>query len=604
MIKLHNPATGALLWQAFPKQHEALTRTEFEILFGGARGGGKTAAGIIWLIIGNDIIGFEHSSTVADEGYYRHAQYRALVLRRNVNDMEFWISQAKQIYGSTGKELLGAVYTARPCQFRFPSGATIVIGHLDDDDAYMKYQGSEYTRVLIEELGQIPNAELYLKVMASCRTPFDELHPQIFLTANPGGPGGYWVRDRFVRVTTPGQPYTHPETGLTRIYIPAGVRDNEVYAKDARYLGQLMSLPPALRRAWLEGDWDAISGQAFEEFRLQPLQGEPKEAQHVVDSASVVLEPWYTRWLSCDWGYAHNAAVYSYCAMPNGQIHVTDEMVVNRTTPEELGVELARFVWGDLRAGAQKSLQLYLSPDAFSKRTDERTIADQIAIGIEKILGTNSVYIMPAGEDAAPSEVFGRKDLQTSASIVITRAANQRVAGWMFMHGLMRWWPLLGDAAATYDPTYALKLYDTDRIKWREYQSMFSRAEEVLPKLQIHGDKCPLLVTAIPKAMSQDPDKGDPNDIIKEHWDGADEVDSLRYGLFAYRFIQNNEPFEVYYANHLAKYATKPLAELSGQSKVMMARTAEAKYKALTTPLTKPLDWRRSSTRQRRRGGA
>lgn len=39
-----------ILWQPQPKQVEALERPEYEILYGGARGGGKTAAGIGWLL--------------------------------------------------------------------------------------------------------------------------------------------------------------------------------------------------------------------------------------------------------------------------------------------------------------------------------------------------------------------------------------------------------------------------------------------------------------------------------------------------------------------------------------------------------------------------
>lgn len=555
----------------------------------------NTDAGIIWLILGNDI----ETGTLADEGYYRHPRYRALVLRKNMADMGFWISQAKTKYFP-----LGATFTARPCQFEFPSGATIVIGHLDDSDAYEKYMGQEFSRILIEELTQIPSLDLYIKVMASLRTPFDEFRRQMFLTANPGGPGGHWVRDRFVDCAEPGTPYIDPETGGTRIFIPARIADNPIFATDRQYLSQLMSLSPAMRRAWLDGDWHAISGQAFEEFRVVPLPGEPPEASHVIQSTAIRLEPWYHRWLSLDWGYAHNAAAYAYCQLPNGQIHVYNELVLNHVTPEELGVEIARWVWPDLQAGSQKTLELFLSPDAFARRTDDRTIADQLAVGIEKILGASSVYIMPNAEGGG-YDIFSRAELQGTASITISRAANQRVAGWMFMHSLLRWWPLLPDGKQTgdiYDPALALKLYETDRIKWQQYCGLFKDSTEVLPRLQIHGDRCFNLVKAIPLAMSQDPDKGDPNDIIKTHWEGADSCDSLRYGLFAYKFMQMHEPWEVFYAKHISAYAEKPLSELSGQSKAMMARTAEKKYKELTEGASKPFYWHQSSAKARRLG--
>jgi hypothetical protein len=199
-------AAGKVLWQAFPKQEEALSRREFEVLFGGSRGPGKTAAGIVKLVMGNlDVKNPKPGS--ADESYINHPHYRALVLRKNVSDMGDWVHKAKQIYGP-----LGGTLNARPLEFQFPSGAAIVISHLDDENAFEKYQGQEFTRILIEEATQIPSIELYLKVMASCRTPWRDLRPQMFLTANPGGSGHGWVRDRFVVVAEPGTPYRDSET--------------------------------------------------------------------------------------------------------------------------------------------------------------------------------------------------------------------------------------------------------------------------------------------------------------------------------------------------------------------------------------------------------
>ncbi len=589
---------GKVIWEAWPKQEEALVRTENEILYGGARGGAKTACGIVWLLMGNQ----EPTGTIADGGYYLHPQYRALVLRKNITDMGDWIHKAKQLYGQ-----LGATHTDRPNQFVFPSGATIVIGHLDDEDAFEKYQGQEFARILIEELTQISSEDLYLKVRASCRCPFDELRYQMFLTANPGGKGHQWVRDRFVSCTQPSTVYTEPNTGMTRIFIPARVKDNPIYANDPNYVGTLMGLSPAMRRAWFEGDWDAIAGQYFDEFRLKPGDGEPEEARHVIHSSEANLQPWYHRWMAVDWGYTHKSAVYKACLEPNGRVHVYGEMVVNRTSPEELGVEIARFIWPDIASGTQKTFTLLLSPDAFGRKTEERTVADQMAIGIEKILGPNSVYIL----DAEADEIHARKELQTSASIMIQRAANQRVAGWMYAKSLLRWWPIINatsqstEGAAVFNPSYALDLFAEDRDKWRRYCALFkNQEEEVLPGVVIHGDQCPKLVRAIPLARANDPDKGDPEDVDKRHFEGMDEIDAWRYLLFGRKQMLIHEPFESYFAKHLQKHAPHGLSNLSGDSKVQMAMKAERDYKKMTEPATKPFYFPRSHARQRRRGVA
>jgi hypothetical protein len=580
---------GQTIWSAFPAQERALARTEQEILYGGARGGGKTACGMVWLLMGNS----EPTGTVADGGYYQHPHYRALVLRKNVSDMGDWLAKARLLYGQ-----LGAKPTDRPMEFTFPSGAVIVVGHLDDKDAYEKYQGQEFTRILIEELTQIPTAELYLKVRASNRSPFDELHPQIFLTANPGGPGHGWVRERFIEPVKPGEVYTDPIEGNTRIFIPAKIQDNPIYAEDKQYVGQLMGLPPATRRAWLEGDWDAIAGEYFEEFRATHRLGEPPHACHVVLSHQVKLEPWYYRWLSCDWGYAHNSAIYKACLLPNGQIHVYDELVMNKTTPEDLGVEIAKFIWPEIYDGAatQKGFTLFLSHEQFGRRTEERTGADQIAAGIAKVFGPNSsLVIYDEAAEALPNAV-----LQRNASVAVRRAPNQRIAGWMYVKSLMRWWPLLGPETPGFDAAYALKLFAEDRLKWRQYCDLFKREEEVLPKLQIHGDKCPKLVRAIPSARSNDPDKGDPEDVIKTHWDGADCMDSLRYLLFGAKFLRVQEPWEVFYAKHLERHVPGGLASLPAGSAVWIARKAEADYKKLTETSSKPIHFTTSRAKAAR----
>ncbi|HEC66386.1 MAG TPA: hypothetical protein ENI23_13955, partial [bacterium] len=150
------------LWTPFPKQVEALKRKEFEILFGGARGGGKTDTGINWLIydVGNP-------------------ELRALIIRKNSKDLSDWCDRANRIYS-----MLGAVRSGNPPKFTWPSGAVFSTGHLMDANAYTQYQGHEYQKMVLEELDQIPEEKYYLELMSSCRSTVDGLKPQIFLTSN------------------------------------------------------------------------------------------------------------------------------------------------------------------------------------------------------------------------------------------------------------------------------------------------------------------------------------------------------------------------------------------------------------------------------------
>ena len=225
------------------KQTLALQYRVFEELYGGARGGGKTAAGIAWMSIDLE-----------------HPKYRGLVIRKNADDLKDWIDKAKSIFNK-------ARVIGQSPEFHFPNGAIIRTGHLNDDKAYEKYQGQEFCRILIEELTQIPEEERYLKLISSCRSAIPELKARVFCTTNPGGPGHAWVKKRFVDIIKPTEVYTDPITGRGRVFIPATVDDNPILKDaDPNYVTFLNGLPENLRKAWRDGNWEVFAGQFFTEF--------------------------------------------------------------------------------------------------------------------------------------------------------------------------------------------------------------------------------------------------------------------------------------------------------------------------------------------------
>jgi hypothetical protein len=83
-----------------------------------------------------------------------------LVIRKNADDLSDWIDRASRMYAFAGVSI-----AYRPAILTFPSGAVIRTGHLKDDNAYSKYQGHEYHKMLVEELTQIPSEENYLKLI-------------------------------------------------------------------------------------------------------------------------------------------------------------------------------------------------------------------------------------------------------------------------------------------------------------------------------------------------------------------------------------------------------------------------------------------------------
>lgn len=333
--------------------------TIFEVFFGGARGPGKTDGGLGWLT--KDM---------------KNSQMRALVIRKNSEDLSDWIDRARRMYGP-----LRATFTGKPVVGRVPSGSVIRSGHLKDDDAYTKYQGHEYHRMLIEELTQIPNEKRYLQLIASCRSTVVGLSPQVFITANPGGVGHLWVRKRFVDpdpnvcivqdlqyhyIDDDGNEkvsnykiITDRKTGMKRAYIPATLDDNPILKKnDPNYVRQLDALEesePDLYKAWRFGDWDIFAGQVFKEWR-PTKDGKP---YHVIPMLPTYVDEARgqrrsildvcQKYISLDWGYndptsIHWNAVSPEDAMGIKRYYTYREMSGTERTPKEWARDIAEVV--------------------------------------------------------------------------------------------------------------------------------------------------------------------------------------------------------------------------------------------------------------------
>lgn len=246
------------VWKPHPRQEQALMirpDQAFEVLYGGARGGGKTDTGQAWLL-------YDHE----------HPLYRALVVRRNADDLRDWIDRARIFYAGLG-DMVG-----HPPEFRFSTGGVIRTGHLKDENAYTKYQGHEYPKQLIEELTHIPSESQYLKLIASCRSTVPELRPQVMANCNPDGPGFSWVKKRWGIDGTPTEPIwtQDKDTGLWRVFIPARVEDNPtLMTNDPNYVKMLQGLPDGLREAWLYGSWaDPIIPGAYYTMALMQMRKE------------------------------------------------------------------------------------------------------------------------------------------------------------------------------------------------------------------------------------------------------------------------------------------------------------------------------------------
>jgi len=291
-------ATAKVAWKPNPGPQAAFLACPVrEILYGGAKGGGKT-----------DAIGPKALKHIERYGQWA----TVLILRENYPQLTEIMERMRPLC-----LLLGGRYNKVEKTWRFPSGARIIFGHLSDGAD--PYWGQEYSLIIIDEVTRTIKTESdYLKLLGSLRNSHG-IPCSVVLTSNPGGEGHNWVKARFMSAP-PLTVIKDERTGLERVFIPARLEDNPQLGPEYRL--QLEQMGEAERRAFLEGDWSAFEGSVFKleqgihiwtwaQFRERTGKDRPPKE--------------WTRFRSMDWGYAKPFGIYWYAVDYEGRAYVYRE---------------------------------------------------------------------------------------------------------------------------------------------------------------------------------------------------------------------------------------------------------------------------------------
>lgn len=258
-------------------QHDLCDCPFPEVFFGGARGGGKT----------DGVLG---KWALKERRYGRH--FNAVMLRRTTVSAEDAIERSKEIYGP-----LGGKFHEQKLRWRMPNGGRVRFGYLENAEDAKQYQGQNVTDAWVEEAGQYPTPapiDLLFGVLRSAHgVPI-----QLTLTANPGGAGQHWIKDRYQLAPFPRKPKVLrrklPNGAEHRVaVIPSRITDNRILLdNDPGYVSRLYLVGSSqLVKAWLEGDWTAVEGAFFSEWSSE---------QHVVEPFFIPAH--WLRFRSGDWG--------------------------------------------------------------------------------------------------------------------------------------------------------------------------------------------------------------------------------------------------------------------------------------------------------------
>ena len=239
-----------------PKQMQFLKARSKYIGFGGARGGGKS-----WTV-----------RAKAKLLALNYPGIRLLIVRRTYPEL---INNHIRILRT---ELLGiARYNDKDKIFTFANGSTLQFMYCARDSDLDRIQGVEYDDIFLDEATQL--SEHQIKTISACLRGANDFPKRIYFTMNPGGQGHAFVKRIFID-----RKYREGENPEDYTFIQSLVTDNKVLMeKQPDYIKQLEALPPKLRKAWLEGDWDIFSGMYFDTFRDNSDGYQTRQWTHVID---------------------------------------------------------------------------------------------------------------------------------------------------------------------------------------------------------------------------------------------------------------------------------------------------------------------------------
>lgn len=287
-------------------QQEFLATPAYEVLYGGAAGGGKSE-GVLQGAL----------------RYIAHKDYSGICFRRTYPELELSLIPRSRLWYP--KE--GGRYNDAKHVWTFPSGATIRFGYLQYEDDVQKYQSSEFQYLGFDELTTFTRKQ-YVGMLARARSSAG-IPVRVRNGTNPGGDGHEWVQERWAPwlgagpdvqwdgpTAEPGRMlwYVNEENGeryvsigeaqallrawqaapverrpflalpLSRVFIPARVEDNpKLTRNDPAYVQRLMGLDPVRRAQLRSGDWNIrpSAGKYFQRAWFKLVDAPPKGPKRV-----------------------------------------------------------------------------------------------------------------------------------------------------------------------------------------------------------------------------------------------------------------------------------------------------------------------------------
>lgn len=278
-----------------PRQEAFHSATEYDVLYGGAMGGGKTLALLM-------------------EGIrccVRYPGIRVGAFRRTYGELKESLLKELAAYGYANA--LGAKWAGSEFELRFPNKSVIMFRYAENMVDASRRQGAEFQLLLFDERTLTP-ADVLTFLESRLRSG-DTGIPVIGIrsASNPGGPSHSAAKARYIEPTNYGQEVYKDVRGRSVRFIPSRLADNPHLNEE--YRTDLLSFPEQLRKAYLEGNWDVFEGQMFPELSYD---------RHVMEP--IELPTTWRRYNGIDWGFSSPWAVLWGAVDPDDRLWIYREI--------------------------------------------------------------------------------------------------------------------------------------------------------------------------------------------------------------------------------------------------------------------------------------
>ncbi len=347
--------TREILLEPNEKQQQFFTSDARYTAYGGARGGGKSWAMRMKLVL----LALEYDGI------------QILLLRRTLGELrENHLFPLLSLLNGVAK------YASTEKEFRFPNGSRIRLGYCDSENDVLQFQGQAYEVIGMEEATHFTERQFSAltecnRYSGSMKQPF---RPRMYFTCNPGGVGHDWVKRLFVDCC-----YRANENPDDYVMIRSLVFDNRfLMERNPEYVQTLQALPEARRRAMLYGDWNSFECASFTEFDYE------KHTCEVLD----IPKDWL-RFRALDYGLDMTACLW-LAVGSDRTLYVYRELYESDLTLSQAGKRIL-----EQTPACEEMRYTVASPDLWNRRQDSGKSGFDIlsSVGVRRLVRANNARI-------------------------------------------------------------------------------------------------------------------------------------------------------------------------------------------------------------------